>query len=116
MRRLCDKGLTIATAESCTGGMLAALLTAYPGRTSVFYLDVSLAETLHRHTTRPQVTEFTPDDMRGWYVPRDLLGYAGEQVVPESSTLDETVDLIARSAGLPQTGAGSATAARPSGR
>jgi nicotinamide-nucleotide amidase len=27
MRRMCDEGLTVATAESCTGGMLAALLT-----------------------------------------------------------------------------------------
>jgi nicotinamide-nucleotide amidase len=31
MRRLCDDGLTIATAESCTGGMLAALLTDIEG-------------------------------------------------------------------------------------
>jgi nicotinamide-nucleotide amidase len=31
MRRLCDKDLTIATAESCTGGMLAALLTDIEG-------------------------------------------------------------------------------------
>ena len=31
MHRLCDKGLTIATAESCTGGMLAALLTDIEG-------------------------------------------------------------------------------------
>nr|NUR38352.1 CinA family protein [Sphingomonas sp.] len=31
MRRLCDHGLTIATAESCTGGMLAALLTDIEG-------------------------------------------------------------------------------------
>ncbi|HVM22640.1 MAG TPA: CinA family protein [Sphingomicrobium sp.] len=31
MRRLCDKKLTIATAESCTGGMLAALLTDIEG-------------------------------------------------------------------------------------
>ena len=31
MRRACDKGLTIATAESCTGGMLAALLTDIEG-------------------------------------------------------------------------------------
>jgi hypothetical protein len=95
--------------------MLAALLRAYPGRTSVFYLDVSLAETLRRHTTRPQATEFSPADMRGWYVPRDLLGSPGEHMVPESSALDETVGLIARTAGLPQSGAGSATAARPSG-
>jgi nicotinamide-nucleotide amidase len=31
MHRLCDRGLTIATAESCTGGMLAALLTDIEG-------------------------------------------------------------------------------------
>jgi nicotinamide-nucleotide amidase len=31
MRRLCDRGLTIASAESCTGGMLAALLTDIEG-------------------------------------------------------------------------------------
>jgi nicotinamide-nucleotide amidase len=31
MRRLCDKDLTVATAESCTGGMLAALLTDIEG-------------------------------------------------------------------------------------
>jgi nicotinamide-nucleotide amidase len=31
MHRLCDQRLTIATAESCTGGMLAALLTDIEG-------------------------------------------------------------------------------------
>jgi nicotinamide-nucleotide amidase len=31
MHRLCDQGLTIATAESCTGGMLSALLTDIEG-------------------------------------------------------------------------------------
>ena len=31
MRRLCDSDLTVTTAESCTGGMLAALLTDIEG-------------------------------------------------------------------------------------
>jgi nicotinamide-nucleotide amidase len=31
MRRLCDIGLSVSTAESCTGGMLAALLTDIQG-------------------------------------------------------------------------------------
>lgn len=36
MRRLCDQDLTIATAESCTGGMLAALLTDIEGAGHAF--------------------------------------------------------------------------------
>jgi nicotinamide-nucleotide amidase len=36
MHRLCDARLTIATAESCTGGMLAALLTDIEGTSRVF--------------------------------------------------------------------------------
>jgi nicotinamide-nucleotide amidase len=36
MHRLCDAGLTIATAESCTGGMLAALLTDIEGASRGF--------------------------------------------------------------------------------
>jgi nicotinamide-nucleotide amidase len=31
MHRLCERNLTVATAESCTGGMLAALLTDIEG-------------------------------------------------------------------------------------
>jgi nicotinamide-nucleotide amidase len=31
MHRICDLGITISTAESCTGGMLAALLTDIEG-------------------------------------------------------------------------------------
>jgi nicotinamide-nucleotide amidase len=36
MHRLCDKQMTIATAESCTGGMLAALLTDIEGASHGF--------------------------------------------------------------------------------
>jgi predicted kinase len=98
--------------------MLTALQQAHRGRTHVFYLDVSLAETLRRHATRPEAAQFTPAEMRGWYVPRDLLGGDDEQVVPESSTLDATIARIAATAALPQTGSspGPVRAARPSAR
>ncbi|MGH3407107.1 MAG: hypothetical protein ACRDRJ_32100 [Streptosporangiaceae bacterium] len=32
--------------------------------------------------------------MRGWYRPRDLLGSVRERVIPQASTLAETVSLI----------------------
>jgi nicotinamide-nucleotide amidase len=52
MHRLCDRELTVATAESCTGGMLAALLTDIEGaghgfdRGFVTYTKKSKAELL----------------------------------------------------------------------
>ena len=52
MHRVCDLELTVATAESCTGGMLAALLTDIEGashgfeRGFVTYTEQSKAELL----------------------------------------------------------------------
>ncbi len=36
MKRLIEKGLTVASAESCTGGMVASRLIDYPGASAVF--------------------------------------------------------------------------------
>jgi nicotinamide-nucleotide amidase len=36
MHALCDRGWTVSTAESCTGGMLAALLTDIQGASHGF--------------------------------------------------------------------------------
>jgi len=35
-RQLCDSGLTVAVAESCTGGMISARLTDVPGSSAFF--------------------------------------------------------------------------------
>ncbi|WP_211896990.1 kinase [Saccharopolyspora erythraea] len=76
------------------GGMLRRLAEDHRGRTWFYYLDVSFAESLRRHATRPQAAEFGPGDMRGWYRPRDLLGVAGEHLIPQESALPDTCTRI----------------------
>ncbi|QUQ64758.1 Shikimate kinase [Kutzneria sp. CA-103260] len=60
-----------------------------------FYLDVSFEETVRRHATRPEVAEFSAARMRGWYRERDLLVDPAERIIPESTPLDVSVDLVA---------------------
>jgi adenylate kinase family enzyme len=80
--------------------MLAGLQRDHLGRSSFYYLDVSLEETLLRHLGRPQASEFTHEDMRQWYRPRDLLSAIRERIVPETTSLHATVRLIAAETGL----------------
>ena len=74
--------------------MLRALREDHRGRTLWYWLDVSLDETLLRHTTRAQATEFCADAMRSWYQERDSLDFVTETIVPEESTVEETVEWI----------------------
>ncbi len=54
----------------------------------VFYLDVSLEETLRRHEFGPLRAEVPPERLREWYVAHDLLGVPGE-VVLDAGNHDE---------------------------
>jgi GNAT superfamily N-acetyltransferase len=74
--------------------MLAGLRRDHTGPSFFYYLDASLEETLRRHDTRIQRTEFGAEDLRCWYRPRDLLATIPERVIPESSTFAETVSAI----------------------
>ncbi|MGW4407933.1 AAA family ATPase [Nonomuraea sp. NPDC004702] len=87
-------------ARSHYGEMLQALFRDHRGTSHGYYLDVSLEETLARHRTRPQRTQFSFDDMRRWYLEQDVLPGATETIIDESSTLARTVGLILRNAGL----------------
>jgi predicted kinase len=74
--------------------MLAGLARDHLGVSRFYYLDVSLDETFRRHATRPLAAEVTPDQMRDWYRPRDLLGGTCERIIPETSALAQTTALI----------------------
>lgn len=74
--------------------MLARLANDHRGLSLFYYLDVSMDETIRRHATRPQVADFSPEDMRQWYRARDLLGSVQERIISQASTLQDTIRLI----------------------
>jgi hypothetical protein len=61
----------------------------------------SIEETIRRHATRPQASEFGPGELRDWYRPRDMLATVRERVIPETSTPSQTLAIILADAGLP---------------
>jgi predicted kinase len=80
--------------------MVAGLARDHLGMSRFYYLDVSLEETFRRHATRPMAAEVSPDQMRDWYRPRDLLGGIDERIISETSTLAQTTALILADAQL----------------
>ncbi|GIH52324.1 protein-L-isoaspartate(D-aspartate) O-methyltransferase [Microbispora rosea] len=82
------------------GAMLQSLCRDHAGTSAFFYLDVSFPETLRRHDSRAQRSEFTPDQMREWYRERDLLPDGCETVIGEDSPLEASVRQVLRQARL----------------
>ena len=82
------------------GPMFEKLLTAHPQENYIFYLDVSLEETVRRHKGRPEADKFTAAEMAEWYTWTAPLSHAGEMKIPEDSTLEETVKFIQERAGI----------------
>ena len=82
------------------GEMLERFAQDYSGRAHFYSFDLSFKETVRRHATRPQAGDFSPESMREWYKPADLLPFVIEQVFDESLSLDEVVEVIVSGSGL----------------
>jgi 2-phosphoglycerate kinase len=76
------------------GAMVRQLIADHVGDTGVYYLQIPFEETLRRHATKPLSKVVTPEQLRDWYQPCDLLGVRGEQVIDSSSSLDDTATRI----------------------
>lgn len=66
----------------------------HPQDNHFFYLDVSFPETVRRHDTRPQKTDFTAAEMKRWRAYASPTGYTGEIIIREESSLEQTVHRI----------------------
>lgn len=79
---------------------LQQLIAGHRGPSFVYWLEVSLPETLRRHEPRAETMRVTPEDMTAWYTPQDLLGVPGEHIIDESSDVERTVSTILHRSGL----------------
>lgn len=76
------------------GNMLKNLISEYRDNVYVFYMDVSFAETLRRHDTKPKRHEYGEEKMKEWWLEKDYLSMSNEYLIPESYDVTETVDYI----------------------
>lgn len=60
----------------------------------VFYIDVSLEETLKRHKTKPIADDVTDEQLTSWYQPKNYLDVPGEVILGEELSLDDLVNEI----------------------
>jgi predicted kinase len=82
------------------GDMLTGLHGDHIGHAYAYFLHVPFEETLRRHAGKPQASEYGEAEMRGWYRGLDLLAGGIEQVIPASSSLEDTVRKVMADAGL----------------
>ena len=93
-----DKGYTIIIegilSKPKYRDILLRLMETADCETSVFYIDVSIEESIIRHRTKLVATEYGEDKLKLWYQPKNYLDVPGEVIIDESSTLEDTVALI----------------------
>lgn len=75
------------------GRLFEDLVSVHTGAVLVYYLDVSLAETLRRHAGKPIADHVSPEEVASWYREHDVLGIEGEIVLGEELSED---DMVAR--------------------
>ncbi|GAA1322664.1 hypothetical protein GCM10009592_04150 [Brachybacterium rhamnosum] len=80
--------------QATYGPMVQGLLAGHGGPALVYYLDVSLPETLRRHATKPIAGHVDGPTVASWYEPHDLLGAPGEVVLGEELSEDAMVERL----------------------
>jgi len=71
--------------------MLCELVSGHPGPVHVFYLDVTLDETLRRHAGGPLAADVAPERLSEWFQAHDVLGVPGEVVLDANQPSQDTL-------------------------
>ena len=99
----CDvilSGILSGKTGNAYDAMFEHLLALHPEENYIFYLDVSLEETMRRHQTRPEANKFGVEDMTEWYSWTKPLDRPDEIKIPEALSTKEAVKLIQETAGI----------------
>lgn len=66
----------------------------FKNRIFAYYWDLPFEETLKRHETKPNKTDFGEQDMRRWWKEKDFIGIISEKIFKEEVSLENAVDMI----------------------
>ena len=59
-----------------------------------YYYDLPFEETLLRHETKPNKSDFGEEDMRRWWNEKDYIEIIPEKIITKDMGFSETVDII----------------------
>lgn len=66
----------------------------FKGKIFAYYYDIPFDETLARHHTKPNRSDFGEKDMRNWWIEKDFIDFIPEKVITKDMELYDTVELI----------------------
>ncbi|MDE7294564.1 MAG: uridine kinase [Oscillospiraceae bacterium] len=69
-------------------------LSLYGENIFAYYYDLPFEETLVRHGTKPNKSDFGEEDMRRWWNEKDFMGIIPEKIFTKEISLSEAVETI----------------------
>lgn len=76
------------------------LLAQHPDKNHFFYFDVSFEESVRRRQARPKDDELSDAKIHEYYLRSGASEYPGEIIIPEQSTAEQSLALIAAKCAL----------------
>ncbi len=76
------------------GTMLTELIQLFDEQVIICYFNLSFQETLKRHHTKKEITEFGEVELRRWFRENDELGVPNEIIFTGDMSLEQTFHLI----------------------
>lgn len=78
----------------------ARLFSEHPDENYMFYFDISFDETARRHATREKAKQFSANEMAEWYDFAKPSQFDFEEIIPEHSTVEQTIATIRKLTGV----------------